>query len=174
MTDVLRTMLGNQFDAALCTLNACIDRCPDSSWDAPVANLQFCQAVFHVLFFADYYLGNDGEKEPFQAQSFHREHVEFFRDYEEFEDRAQTHLYDRPTVKQYVAHCRAKAAAALRAETAESLAAPCAFGRRSFSRAELYAHNTRHVQHHAAQLSLRLRIDHGIDVPWVSSGWREL
>jgi hypothetical protein len=174
MLDAVKTMLGNQFDAALCALNVCIDRCPDSSWDAPVANLKFCQAVFHTLFYADYYLGRDDDKDAFRAQPFHRQHAGFFRDYEEFEDRAQTHAYDRPTIRLYVAHCRGKAAAALREETAESLAAPCAFGRRAFSRAELYAYNTRHLQHHAAQLSLRLRLDHGIDVPWVGSGWRNL
>ena len=174
MLDAVKTLLANQFNAALCTLNACIDRCPESSWDAPVANLKFCQAVFHTLFFADCYLGPGDDKEAFRAQPFHTAHAAFFRDYEEFEDRAQTLLYDRPTTKWYVEHCRAKAAAAIGRETAESLAAPCAFGRRAFSRAELYVYNTRHVQHHAAQLSLRLRVDHGIDVPWIGSGWREL
>ena len=173
MLDAVKTLLANQFDAALCTLRACIDRCPDRSWDAPVANLTFCQAAFHTLFFADLYLSRREDKDAFCAQPFHRDHAAFFRDYEEFEDRAQTLLYDRPTVKLYVAHCRAKAAAAIREETAESLAAPCAFDRRAFSRAELYVYNTRHVQHHAAQLSLRLRLDHGVDVPWVGSGWRE-
>jgi hypothetical protein len=50
----------------------------------------------------------------------------------------------------------------------------CGFARRTFSRAELYAYNTRHIQHHAAQLSLRLRIDAGVDIPWIGLGWREL
>jgi hypothetical protein len=41
------------------------------------------------------------------------------------------------------------------------------------SRAELYVYNLRHIQHHAAQLSLRLRLDHGVNIAWVGSGWRE-
>jgi hypothetical protein len=174
MLDTLKAVLTNQFDAALCTLNVCVERCPDAAWDGRVANMKFCQVAFHTLFFADYYLGPEGDKDAFRAQPFHRDNPEIFRDYEEFAPRAQVLLYDRPSIRQYVRHCRTKASEAIAAETAESLAAPAAFGRRAFSRAELYAYNTRHVQHHAAQLSLRLRLDHGVDVPWVGSGWREL
>jgi hypothetical protein len=174
MLDTLKHLIANQFDAALCTLNACVDRCPDAAWDAPVANMKFCQVAFHTLFYADYYLGPDGEKDAFRAQPFHRENAAMFRDYEEFEPREQVLLYDRPSIRKYLQHCRTKAANVIESETAESLAAPAAFGRRAFSRAELYVYNTRHIQHHAAQLSLRLRLDHAIEVPWVGSGWREL
>jgi hypothetical protein len=175
MLDTLKTLLANQFDAALCTLNVCVERCPETAWDGRVANMQFCQLAFHTLFFADFYLGTDGEGEhdAFRAQPFHRENSAMFRDYEEFAPRAQVLLYERPWIRRYVQHCRTKATAAIAAETAESFAAPAGFAGRGFSRAELYVYNTRHVQHHAAQLSLRLRLDHGIDVPWVGSGWRE-
>jgi MFS superfamily sulfate permease-like transporter len=30
---------------------------------------------------------------------------------------------------------------------------------------------TRHIQHHAAQLILRLRRDFEVDIPWFKSGW---
>jgi hypothetical protein len=80
-------------------------------------------------------------------------------------------LYDRPTIQKYVEHCREKASTAIAAETADSLAAPCGFPRKSFSRAELHVYSIRHIQHHAAQLSLRLRLDHQIDIPWVRTGW---
>ncbi len=107
---------------------------------------------------------------PF-AQPFHRENADFFRDYEEFEDRRPVLLYDRLTMQQYVEHCRQKAPQSLAAEMPESLAAPCGFPRKSFSRAELHVYSIRHIQHHAAQLSLRLRLDHEIDTPWVRTGW---
>ncbi len=58
MVDTLKELITNQFEAALCTLSACIDECPEAAWNAPVANLAFCQAVFHTLFYADYYLGD--------------------------------------------------------------------------------------------------------------------
>jgi hypothetical protein len=71
-------------------------------------------------------------------------------------------------------HCRQKAIKVIAAETEASLKGPCRFARRTITRAELHVYNMRHVQHHAAQLSLRLRLNAKIDIPWIGSGWREL
>jgi hypothetical protein len=171
MLETMRTLLLNQFEAALSTLSHCIDRCPDASWNGPVANYAFCQAAFHALFYADYYLGRGPAS--FRDQRFHLDNPRVFRDYEEFEDHAPRNLYDRESLRRYVRHCRDKAAQAIAVETAESLAGPSGFERLPFSRAELYVYNLRHVQHHAAQLILRLRLDVKLDVPWARSGWRE-
>ena len=171
MLQAVKEAIAGQFEAALCMLGACIERCPEELWSRPIANLKFCQVAFHALFFADYYL-EPGEDE-FRQQAYHREHPELFRDYEELEDRPQRHISDQAAIFDYLAHCRRKLQAVLAAETAESLAAPCGFRRRGgISRAELYLLNLRHLQHHAAQLSLRLRLDAGIEIPWVGSGWR--
>lgn len=172
MIDTLKESLANQFEAAFCTLNFCIDRCPDSAWDAPVVNLAFCQVVFHTLFYADVFLG--ANLDSLRGQQFHRDNADFFRDYEELEDRKPELLYEKAPVKAYLEYCRKKAAAAIAVETAESLGAPCDFERRHFSRAELYVYTIRHIQHHAANLSLRLRIDFNEDIPWCGSGWREM
>ena len=83
-------------------------------------------------------------------------------------------LYDRVTMKAYLEHCRKKGTASLAEETVNSLSARCGFSRREFSRAELYVYNIRHIQHHAAQLALRLRLDYQEDTPWFGSGWRTL
>jgi hypothetical protein len=45
--------------------------------------------------------------------------------------------------------------------------------RRHLPRAELHVYNIRHIQHHSAQLIMRLRLDCDVDVPWISSGWRD-
>lgn len=168
MLELTKTILVSQMDAALRTLSTCIDRCPDALWDGPVCDLKFCQAVFHTLFFTDCYLGRDTES--LKQQAFHRDHPEFFRNYEELEDKLQTLLYDRPTIRKYLDHCRQKAAEVIGAETAESLTATCGFPWLGFARAELHMYNTRHIQHHAAQLSLRLRLDTGDGVPWTRAG----
>lgn len=169
MPDTLKELISNQFQAALRTLDFCIQSCPEAAWDAPIANLAFCQVAFHTVFFADFYLGAD--EDEFRQQPFHRKNPQFFRDYEELEYRKQVLLYDRVAVKAYLDHCRTKAAAVLAAETAATLGAPCGFPRRDFSRAELYVYTTRHIQHHSAQLALRLRLDHQVDTPWFGSGW---
>jgi hypothetical protein len=154
-------------------LEACVERCPEAAWDAPVGSLAFCQVAFHTLFFTDYYLGRDDVS--FRQQAYHREHADVFRDYEELESRPQKLLYERAAIVDYLAHCRHKFAEMLARETAESLAGPCGIARRRpMSQAELYLVNVRHMQHHAAQLSLRLRLDWQIEIPWVGSGGREL
>jgi hypothetical protein len=170
MLDVFKDVFVHQFEAALSTLNACIDRCPETAWNEPVANLAFCQVAFHTLFFTDLYLGQNIES--LRDQQFHRDNADFFRDYEELEDRKQQLLYDQPSIKEYLAHCRQKALVVVAAETADSLAALAGFTWLKFTRAELHAYSIRHIQHHAAQLSLRLRLDFGHDMHWFGSGWR--
>ena len=172
MLDTLKELITNQFEAALCTLSTCIDECSDAAWNAPVANLAFCQAVFHTLFYADYYLGQNTES--LHQQTFHRDNKPFFRDYEELEDRKQKLLYGKASIITYLEFCRHKASEVLATETADTLSARCGFQRLSFSRAELHVYNIRHIQHHAAQLSLRLRLDSNTNIPWVESGWRDL
>ncbi len=171
MLDTVKELLGHQFEAAFCSLHICIERCPDPAWDSPVGNHPFCRLVFHTLFFADYYLGPN--EESFKQQPFHRDNEPFFRDYEELEDREPKLLYDKEPIKTYLRHCRDKASQVIAAETADTLIAQCGFERRLFSRAELHVYSIRHIQHHAAQLSLRLRIDGNEGVPWVGSGWQD-
>ena len=120
MLDTLKELIGNQLQAALCTLDSCIDKCPEAAWDAPVANLAFCQVAFHTLFFADFYLGRS--ERGFREQPFHRDNPQFFRDYEELEDRKQVLLYDRVTLNAYLEHGRAKGEAVLAEETVDSAA----------------------------------------------------
>jgi hypothetical protein len=170
MDDTFKELIASQFEAALCTLNTCIEECPPAVWDAPVANLAFCQAVFHALFYTDCYLGPNTES--LQQQAFHRENPDFFRDYEELEDRKQQQMYDKESILKYLAFCRRKASEVIAAETAETLSARCGFDWLPFSRAELYVYNIRHIQHHAAQLILRLRLNIEVNIPWARSGWR--
>ena len=173
MVDTLKTLLANQYEAALGALHLAVARCPESSWDERVATWTFCQAAFHVAFFADVYLQPSDDVDAFKRQPFHVGHAGDFRDYEEFEDRAPALRYEKSFVQNYLREVRRKAGETVAAESAEVLAGPSGFRRRNCSRAELHVYNIRHVQHHAAQLSLRLRLDADIDVPWVSHAWRE-
>ena len=79
--ETLKTLITHQFEAVLCTLNTCIERCPEANWNTRVGNLAFCQVAFHTLFYTDYYLGPN--EESFREQPFHRDNPQFFRDYEE-------------------------------------------------------------------------------------------
>jgi hypothetical protein len=169
MRDVLKQLLANQLDAALCTLSECIDRSPDAAWKSKIAAYEFSQVAFHALIYADYYLG-DGDEEAFRRQPFHVDNEGCFGDYEEFEDRVPVTLFDRPFIQAYMEHCRTKAATVIADETADSLTAKSPFPWVPFSRAEVYVYTTRHIQHHAAQLILRLRRDFDLDIPWFVNG----
>jgi hypothetical protein len=169
MLQPVKEVFANQFEAALCTLNECIDRCPEAAWRSKIVNLEFNQAVFHTLIYTDFYLG-DGD-ETFRQQPFHRDNQGRFGDYEEFEDRVQVAIYERPFIQAYMTHCRTKLSATIAAETDESLGEQSPFPWLTFSRAEVYVYSIRHIQHHAAQLILRLRRDYKQDMPWYKSGW---
>jgi hypothetical protein len=149
-------------------------RCPDGSWNERVAEWTFCQAAFHAVFFADVYLQPTDDVGAFKGQAFHAEHKSAFRDYEEMEDRPPVLRYEKPFVLDYLRHVRRKAQETIARETADVLAGPSGFHRRPCSRAELHVYNIRHIQHHAAQLSLRLRLDVDVDIPWVSHAWKDL
>ena len=172
MLDTYKQLIRQQYEASLCTLNACIVRCPDSAWDMRIGIYSFNQVVFHTLFYADFYL--EANDRSIRQQRFHRDHPDFFADYEQLEDREPVGVYDRPSLQNYMEHCRQKVQPVIASESQSSLTAKADFARRDFSRAELHVYNIRHIQHHAAQLILRLRIDAKQDIPWFHSGWREI
>jgi hypothetical protein len=171
--DTLKQVLTHQYEASLSALNLCVARCPERLWNERVAKWKFCQAAFHVVMFADLYLQPTDDAEAFKRQAYHVEHKADFRDYEELEDRPQVLLYEKPFVLSYLQQARRKAQETIARESAEVLAGPSGFHWRKCSRAELHVYNIRHVQHHAAQLGLRLRLDADLDIPWVSHAWKE-
>ncbi len=172
MLNTYKELVVSQYEAALSTVNACIAGCPEASWNAPVARYPFCQVAFHTLFYADVYLGRG--LGSLRDQPFHRDNASSFGDYEQLEDREPVSLYERPFNKAYMQHCREKVASVIAAETADTLRGPCGFEWRDFTRAELHLYNIRHIQHHAAQLILRLRLDTDVDIPWFGSGWKDV
>lgn len=170
MAELWNDLLWQQYEASLCTLNHCIAKSPEAAWQGKVVNMTFDQAVFHTLFFTDYYLGKNPE--GLKQQAYHRQNADFFADYEEMEPRVQCQRYTKESLGDYLQFCRTKAKETLSTESAIDLAAPCEFPPKTFSRAELHVYNVRHIQHHVAQLIMRLRMDYQIDTPWFGSGWR--
>ena len=171
MLDELKRIIAGQYEAALATLAICIERCPDALWNVNVGNHPFNQVVFHVLFFADYYL--DQSEVQFKRQPFHEHHQAIFAGYEQLQPCKPASTYDRPFIESYAEHCRRKAVQTLAVESQQTLTTSSPLSRRGFSRAELHVYNIRHIQHHAAQLILRLRQESDVDIPWIGSGWRD-
>lgn len=168
LDDTFKESLKNQFAAAFATIQECMKQCDDDSWTMPICNLTFSQATFHALFYADVYLGPD--LASLREQTFHLQNADWFGDYEELQDKAQTNQYEKSDILKYIDHCRAKADLVLDSETPQSLAKTPGFDWLDFSRAEVHVYNLRHLYHHAAQLSLQLRLKTGEGVKWVRSG----
>jgi uncharacterized damage-inducible protein DinB len=168
MMDFIKQILTGQFEASLCMLNQCIQRCPADQWEGRIANHTFRQVAYHTLFFADLYL-SPGE-EAFELRDLHR------RGGDEREPVPSAGLSQDETLS-YLAICRQKWIDTLASETRESLEGASGFSYRNFSRGELHLYNIRHVQHHTGQLSASLRrVDDVLRdrsaLPWVGTGWR--
>jgi len=166
MTATFKSLIFNQMTASLDMLKYCIDACPKSEWHEAHKDAPFSQVVFHTLFYADFYLGRDSI--PFKEQTFHVKHKDIFGEYEEMEDKIPENLYERVFCLEYLAHCTNKVKATIESETSDSLSGNSGIDFRETSRAELFVYNIRHIQHHAAQLGLRIQAVTGKEMPWFS------
>jgi len=167
-TDLFRRLATSQFLAALGTLNQSIQRCDEKTWVAEHIDTPVNQVVFHTLFYADLYLHD--RMEGFKEQSFHTENPEFFQDYEEQRDKIPTNFYLREKCREYLQFCVNKAKRVIAGESEARLSGESGFHWRKCSRAELHIYNTRHIQHHAAQLGLRHQLIGGEPLDWVGEG----
>ena len=166
------SIVTNQYGAAFSTLNRCIEECSEELWDSKVAKLTFSQALFHTLFYADLYL-HEINDESFKQQEFHERNQDSFRDYEEMQDKPQQHAYSKGFVRDYFQHCLDKSRCAFQDATEAWLLEPSPFPWIESTRSEVHIYNMRHIQHHAAQLILRLRLEGPIQFPWYRSGWED-
>lgn len=166
MIHYVQQILAAQLEASLAMLNQCIEACPEEHWEGQIANGTFRWVAYHTLFYLDLYLSPSNES--FTPRDFHE------RGGDERQPIACIGLSKQDTLA-YAKICRQKIEDALAAETAESLQGPSGFSWYKISRGELHICNTRHVQHHAGQLSAYLRrVDaacrHERALPWVKTG----
>jgi len=101
-------------------------------------------------------LGEARDTLPLKEQDFHRENQAIFKDYEKLEYKQATETYEKSFCLAYYHHCFCKVQDAMEAETESTLDAPSGISFKKFSPAELLVVNIRHIQHHAAQLGLRV------------------
>ena len=167
MLDVVRQSLTHQFDAALCMVNDCVEKCPDAHWGGNVAKYPFWQVAYHTLCFVDFYLATDGDTFQFRPDL----HPD---GWSELKDEHPSRRFEKDELRRYVIICRDRARETIAAETAESLAGPSGIKFRKCSRLELHIYNLRHIQHHTGQLSAFLRrVDPSIDPEWFSHSWKQ-
>jgi hypothetical protein len=165
----MKQALKNQMMAALATLHQCIQHCSDDEWQKSHNDAPFSQVLFHTLFYTDFYL-SPNERE-FRLQLFHKRNAALFRDYEELEYKKPEQIYTREEISAYLTFCYDKIHTYFDTIKDTDLLEINAAKNMTFM--ELSIYNTRHIQHHAAQLGLRIQQVTGKELTWVSSGWME-
>jgi DNA-binding response OmpR family regulator len=166
----LRRMLKSQYRAALAMLREAVERCPDALWDDPAHTNRTWQIAYHALFFARYYGGRDESFDGFWAG--HRRGTQNPDGIPGPPDpESPLPLLPEPYTKAEVLaawdHCNAGVEAAV---DALDLAAPqCGFPWYPIPKLEHQVVNIRHIQHHAGQISERLRREADIGIAWAGA-----
>jgi hypothetical protein len=154
-----RTALWQQFGAAIDMLDNALVACPDSLWredvwhdpSDPSQGAEFWYVAYHALFWLDLYLSGSAEgfapPAPFTLEELDPTGV------------LPARPYTQEELRTYLAFARAKCHATLASladeQARQFVDIPWAKGQ-AFSYLELQLYSMRHVQEHAAQLSLFL------------------
>ena len=165
----IRSCLKSQYHAALKTLRAVIEKCPDDLWNAPAdAAPPFWRVAYHSLFFAHFYMQQS--QEAFRPWAKHRDEANFISSVPPEPRRPPKPCvpYTRADLLEYWYECDAMIDA--RVDALDLDAAQCGFPWYKMSTLEHQIVNIRHIQHHAAALSNRLRMLAGISIDWVGKG----
>jgi hypothetical protein len=162
-------VLKSQYHAALGTLRRCIEQCPDGMWADPADGpAPFWRVAYHTLFYAHFYsLQEAGQFRPWAKNSRGAETLEGIAS-ECAEAPRPFSPYSRAEVLEYWRLCDDGIDAAVDALDLE--AAQCGFPWYKMGTLEHQLVNIRHIQHHAAMLSARLRKVAGISIGWVGKG----
>jgi hypothetical protein len=149
MDTLWRTILWQQFGAAIDMLENALLACPDELWSDRSRRPEFWYVVYHTLFFLDLYLSDSVEgfapPAPFNLDELDPAGL------------LPERPYTKDELRTYLEHGRGKCRATIEALDDEKARQRCGFDWVDVSVAELLLYNLRHVQHHAAQLNLILR-----------------
>jgi len=164
----LRTSIWQQFGAAIDMLDNALRACPDQLWRDRLWNnpserpeySQFWYIAYHALFWLDFYLS--GSVEGFAPPA------PFTLDELDPAGLLPERPYTRDELQAYLDHGRQKCQATIESLTDEKARQRCGFAWGEVSFAELLLYNMRHVQEHAAQLSLILGQKVGSAPGWVT------
>lgn len=157
-------IIWHQFGAAIDMLDNAIQACPDDLWQARLFSdnlpefAEFWYVAYHCLFWLDFYLSETAEgfapPAPFTLSEFETAEL-------------PERVYTKAELRDYLAYGRKKCQT--RIESITDFMAPQQVrpNWRIESVAELLIYNLRHVQEHAAQLSLFLGQRTGSAPGWV-------
>ena len=156
-----RTSVWQQYGAAIDMLEDAIGLCPAHLWTTvlwadpdDVRYGQFWFVAYHTLFWLDLFL--TGSEERFVPPS------PFIR------GALPEQPYTKEQIRAYLVQCRSRCQSTIEALTEEQAQQRCVFAWMEPSFLELQLYSMRHVQEHAAQLSLVLGQQNVTGFDWVA------
>lgn len=168
MDDIWKQSLWQQFGAAIDMLDNTLRTCPDELWLAPLWLIpgdppritEYWYLAYHSLFWLDLYLS--GAVEGFMPPA------PFGLEELDPAGLVPERPYTKDELRTYLAHCRQKCQTVIAGLTDERARHVCRFLWGEVTFASLLLDNMRHVQEHAAQLSLFLGQQQGLTARWVA------
>jgi hypothetical protein len=172
MDTIWRTIIWQQFGAAIDMLDNALRACPDKLWRERLWNdrslqpefSEFWYVAYHTLFWLDFYLSDSVEgfapPAPFTLAELDPKGL------------LPERVYTKDELQIYLAYGRNKCRARIEALTDAMAPQRCRPDWIDMSVAELLLYNMRHVQEHAAQLSLILGQKLGWAPGWVAQAKR--
>ncbi len=168
MSEMWKAIIWRQFGAAMDMLENAIRHCPEKLWSRHLWNersqqpglSEFWYVAYHTLFWLDLYLSGSVEgfipPAPFTLDELDPAGV------------LPERQYSSDELLSYLDHSRKKCQAALMELTDEKAHQLCKFTWGEVTYAELLLDNMRHVQEHAAQLSMLLGQEADSAARWVA------
>jgi hypothetical protein len=167
-TEAMRTALKSQYHGALAMLRQAIERCPDDLWfNRDYAN-PFWKIAYHTLFYTHLYI--QPNEDSFRPWKHHRTDIQSMDAPPASAGRPpQTgEPYTKSQVLDYWNICEEMVDGAV--DGLNLLDEQCGFSWYDLPKAAHQIVSIRHIQHHAAQLGVRLREASGIGIDWVGGG----
>jgi len=160
-------IVSSQIQAALKMLRSSIEACPDNLWNREADANPFWVIAYHSLYFTHLYLSpSEDEFAPYQRQV--TGHASFGKaDLGDWRDLTHSDTFNKTDVLAYCDYISQRVANLVESTPFDS---PSGFDWLKFSKAEAHLYNLRHIQHHAGQLSERLRQEADLGVRWVHDG----
>ncbi len=162
----VNSALKSQYHAALKTLRLAIEQCPDALWNTPPARgALFWRAAYHTLFFTHFYLQKD--EHSLTPWKHHREEANFMTSipWEGNRPPKPCTPYTREEILDYWNVVDSSVDTWV--DALDLTAAQCGFHWYPMGKLEHQILSIRHIQHHAAALSTRLRRDADVAITWV-------
>ena len=155
------SIVTSQLRAAMRMLRTAIEACPARLWNRDTDHNRFWFIAYHTVFYAHLYASPSEERfEPFTCKGHRYGHLG------DGSTLTEDDIRSKQEVLAFWDHVDARIESLVRSTPFD---APSGFDWLPFSRGETHLYSLRHIQHHAGQLSERLRQAEAIGTRWVGT-----